>query len=418
MSLHFELWPVVLLERYVATVLRLVQGSTSITEDQVSVLRAMALASDLAGSREDSVTAFLGAVLASAEVEVAHDPAPPAPTPARAAPRVRWGRWTKEKVFDNATRIAASAADDGQQLLVGIGPSNEFPAVRRTLWRPSGPLGFWYDLGAPPSSEWITRSPEEIEALERRRPSSPKAPWYPVAHHVPVAHRLTTVAAVARDVDHRLVVVNTEDGETFSTRWNDGAWDADFARLGDLAGVVDSTATSYGPDHEEVFAVTREGTIHSTWCIRGGWSDWIPWQLPGGLRARAVATASRMEGHEELFVLGEDGMVRHRWRTEHGSWTPGDWDWPELGSRSGGERIAAAGTAAGMLVAAVGDWVRVRRYSGGRQDWLDWHDLGPTPGGGPARDVAVVRTDQEDLFTLIVLSGDGQLHRRHISLTP
>lgn len=352
MSLHFDLWPVEVRERYIATVRRLAGDSSSLSEEQLSVLRAMALESDLAGRPEDEVTTFLDGVISSAGVRVA----PGAPRRAgpgsaatlRGAPddASGWGTWaTSEDGFDDGTRLAA-----------------------------------WGDHGEPLVSTGLA------------------------------------LATVARDAQHRLVVWSDQQSGPFARRWHDGVWDEDSRRLGDLDSAIDAAGASACPEHEEVFAVTRDGALVSTWWVDGTWHDWASWQLPDGFVARAVAAASMWDGHEEVFALGEHGALVHRWRTDHGEWTPAEWS--DFGTRTGAERIAAAGTHQGTVVAVVGpERVEVRRFSAERMRWEDWHNLGQAPGGGPARDVTVTRADREDAVALVVLGADGRLHQRRISLT-
>lgn len=351
MTFSFELWPVELRERYVATVRLLAGDSSSLSEEQVAVLRAMALTSDLAGRPDDEVTTFLNGVIASAGATVALHVSPPQPgSGSPATPRgasdyaAGWGRWAEGEVFDDGTSIAAWG--DGE----------------------------------------------------------------------PIVHTGLAVATTARDAQHRLVVVVTNERSVpLARRWHDGAW-GDFKRLGDLGSVVDAAGVSACPEHEEVFAVTRDGSLFSTWCVDGTWHRWASWQLPNGFVARAVAAASMGRGHEEVITLGEDGALLHRWRTDHGDWVPPEWR--DFGRRPGAERIAAVGTPLGTLVALLGPGgVEVRRFSAEGRQWEDWHTLGQAPGVRPARDVAVTRTDQEDAVSLVVLDGDGQLHGRRISLT-
>jgi hypothetical protein len=89
-------------------------------------------------------------------------------------------------------------------------------------------------------------------------------------------------------------------------------------------------SSSAGPNHQEVFALAKMGRlIHSWWSHEDEWSEWAKIPLPqsdGYGPPVAIASHSRMPGHQELFLAYKRGPVFHKWRWNHSGWS----DWDEL----------------------------------------------------------------------------------------
>lgn len=434
MSLEFELWPSAAVHRFGEEVREAASPARVLAPgDAESINRRIRDA--YPEWAEGHRASFLEHVLANVEVvvaapktdgadEEASDPdrAQPVPRPAaararRAAPAARSPRWKKAVVVDGVRRIAATAGDDGKQMILAIQVPDghglpEEPLVRRTLWRPEGPVGFWYSMGAPPPTEWRQKTAQEQEwEAASFTAGGPKAPWMERRPAVEIPHDLTSLAAVARTADDRTVMVATPAGECFVRRWVRGEWDPRFSRLTPLDSIVDIAASSAGAEHEEIFAVTARGSVHSTYSIAGGeWTRWTHFPFPEGPRVIGVATASRCAGQQELIVLGYDGRLFHRWRVADSGWQPEGWS--DLGVVPGARRIAAGGSPGGLIVfVATAVSLHLRRYSTHLQGWEEWATIGPLPNGGDVADVAVVRDPDDSSATLIVLMQDGSLHR-------
>lgn len=433
MSLEFELWPGGAVQRFSEEVSAAAGSDRMLAADTAQTIR-MRISAEFPEWAEATCAALLDHVLTNVGVVEAPaaellagerrdaERARPATAPGkrsapakrtarRTQPASRVSRWRKEIVISHAQRIAASSSGDGPQMIVAIQAPDGGgrSTIRRTVWRPQGAVGFWYEIGSPPATEWREKSAGALEAEDAwRRTRSPMAP-YPRVVEIP--HALTSLGAISRTGHERAVIVGTPAGECFVSRWVRGEWYPRFSRLTPLDSIVDIAASSAGAEHEEIFAVTARGSVHSTYSIAGGeWTRWTHFPSPEGPGVIGVATASRCAGQQELVVLDYDGRLFHRWRVADSGWQPEGWS--ELGLVPGARRIAASGSPGGLIVfVATAVSLHLRRYSTHLQGWEEWATIGALPSGGDVADVAVVRDPDDSSATLIVLMQDGSLHR-------
>jgi hypothetical protein len=143
----------------------------------------------------------------------------------------------------------------------------------------------------------------------------------------------------------------------------------------------------------------------------GVWSGWQSLGRPGGQAAMAVAALARnKDGRLELFTVGGDGMVWHRWqRAPGGSWAA----WSSLGTPGGQHAPGVAAVARNKdgrleLFTVGGDgmvWHRWQRAPG-RRTWAPWSSLG-TPGGQHAPGGLVVARNIDGRLELFTVASDG-----------
>jgi hypothetical protein len=92
--------------------------------------------------------------------------------------------------------------------------------------------------------------------------------------------------------------------------------------------VYDPAAVSYGAGHVEVFVVGADNAVWHKWFMNGGWSGW---ESLGGHATSSPSAASLHYGHIDLFVRGSDMGLWHRYT----DWPGGiPWqNWSSLGGR-------------------------------------------------------------------------------------
>jgi hypothetical protein len=78
---------------------------------------------------------------------------------------------------------------------------------------------------------------------------------------------------------------------------------------------LDVAVTSGWPNHMEVFVLGLDGAVwHRWWIGTKGWSEaFLEFGRPFSTRADAIAAASLRHGHMEVQVRAADGRIRHVW---------------------------------------------------------------------------------------------------------
>lgn len=99
----------------------------------------------------------------------------------------------------------------------------------------------------------------------------------------------------------------------------------------------DPSAVSYGSGHVEVFVVGADNAVWHKWFINGAWSGW---ESLGGQATSSPSAASLHYGHIDLFVRGADMGLWHRWQ----DWPAGA-GWQNWSSLGGGLRSGPAAVA-------------------------------------------------------------------------
>ncbi|WP_454167877.1 hypothetical protein [Microbacterium lacticum] len=435
MSLEFELWPLEVVSRVGADVREAAGPAGSLSAEDARALRER-IGVEFPEWPDTARSSFLehvlrteGVTLSPAEGEGSHGPAADedAPRARPRQPRRQASRkpadpridWVEEAIPSSAKRLSAAAAGNGRQQILAIVPGAGHGEIRRTVWLPEGPGRFWHMLNTPGPTSWREKTPRELAADAERGRLARQFPkggvWVDSGPTVALPHDLTAVAVVVRSDNDRTAMISTAAGESFVTRWANGEWEPRYYQLDPLDAIVDTSASSAASDHEELFAVTSNGTVHSTYWTtgRGWWSPWTEFPVEGRPHLIGVATASRVAGHQELVVLSDDGHLFHRWRWAHSEWEPEFW-WT-FGHVPGAAQVAAAGSSGGLVVAVANhEGVYVRVYMSHRWEWGEWSLLGMPRGAEGIADLAVVRDHGDSSATVIALTDDGRLFRRTV----
>ena len=145
----------------------------------------------------------------------------------------------------------------------------------------------------------------------------------------------------------------------------------------------------------EVFVTGQDGMVRVAW-LDGSWHDWY---VLGGAQfsqAAGLAVTSRQPSNMEVFAIGQDGVVRVTWFD--GSWH----DWYVLGGaqfNQGANLAVVSRSPDTMEVFATGQdgMIRVNWFADGA--WHDWYVLGEAAFSQAARLTAAYRTSRTmDVF--------------------
>lgn len=164
---------------------------------------------------------------------------------------------------------------------------------------------------------------------------------------------------------------------------------------------------NYRPGHAEVFHV-HETSVEHAWTLDGGhsWSQWHPMQFD--IPILDVTAGSKGPGQEEVFALGEDGIIRHRWlivdpaTDQHDGWSHcQELSCPPLPRV---RQLAAASIAPGHLevfaVDATGQlWSRFYWSDKGWSEWSPWE----APGRLDGVQASAVRNPQDPATRAVLI---------------
>jgi hypothetical protein len=195
---------------------------------------------------------------------------------------------------------------------------------------------------------------------------------------------------------------------------NPGAWQHKGGKVSGL------TAVSWGPDRLDLFGSGIDGAIyHKAWA---GGPSWWPsdnpddWHKLGGVTRDVPVAVSWAPNRLDLFVVGGDNAVYHKWWAGGPSWGPSDNpnDWHKLGGTTK-ERPAVVSWGKDRLdifVTGLDGAIYHKAWDGGPSWWPsddpnDWHKLGGSAAGSPA--AVSWAKDRLDLF---VRGGDGAVYHK------
>lgn len=156
----------------------------------------------------------------------------------------------------------------------------------------------------------------------------------------------------------------------------------------------------------ELFALGSDGAIHHRWQTEADhpFADWS--SLGGGL-AGAPVVGSSADGRLELFALGGDGSIQHRWQVGAGTWSDA---WASLGLVDGGfvgEPFVARNADGRLEVFARTPGGRIfSKWQGAASSAFvgDWFPLGDDAASDP-----VVASNRDGRLEAFVKGGDGSL---------
>ncbi|RKT53698.1 hypothetical protein [Saccharothrix australiensis] len=117
-------------------------------------------------------------------------------------------------------------------------------------------------------------------------------------------------ATVARGGGVANVYVRGGDGALWQLSWDGTRWGA-WQRHNDGFALGSAVAvSSFGADHEQLFARGTDGLLHQKyWTRTGGWSSWASLGRPSPGFVDAPATVARGGGVANVYVRGGDGAL-------------------------------------------------------------------------------------------------------------
>lgn len=170
------------------------------------------------------------------------------------------------------------------------------------------------------------------------------------------------------------VFVRTRGGHLFHT-WSNGAsddWNA-LADLGDGASCGLAAGFWSWKGYAEVFVPKPDATTAHTWLDLN--SGWVPLQDFGGSGFAHLTTLAWGDGRLEVFALGADEAIWHRWWTGDATgWS----DWASMGGTfATGPSAILWGDGHTELFATDASGVAWHRWSGETPGgWFDWAAMG------------------------------------------
>lgn len=173
---------------------------------------------------------------------------------------------------------------------------------------------------------------------------------------------------------HAEIFVRAKNGDLVHT-WSKGTSDDwnDFHIID--TGAECGLAGAFWPTkgYGEVFSPKADGsTQHTELIIGDGWSDL---QDFGGSGLSQLSTLAWPDGHIEVFALGDDGAIWHRfWNQGAGAWS----EWESMGGDMAiGPTAILWGDGHAELFAVDAAGTAWHRWSGDFPGgWADWHALG------------------------------------------
>jgi phosphatidylserine/phosphatidylglycerophosphate/cardiolipin synthase-like enzyme len=278
---------------------------------------------------------------------------------------------------------------------------------------------------------FVRGADQNLYHIWKLSPSGDWSNWEPFSDDL--GRRTLGDASVLLAGDGRLEVFVRGDDNVLYHKWqvapNDGwsEWESfshEYRNLG--TEVVGAVAVGINEDGRlEVFARGGDHVLYHIWKLSPS-GEWSEWNSISGDLGRAVAddpaVALAGDGRLELFVLGDDGVLYHRWQT-----APND-DWSDWESFSRNYRDIGTGV---VGVAAVGlDQDRcldvVARGADGALhhirkldpsgEWSDWQSMQGLS-GAPQSDPSIV-ANADGRLEAFVLGADGGLYHSWQTMVP
>jgi hypothetical protein len=147
----------------------------------------------------------------------------------------------------------------------------------------------------------------------------------------------------------------------------DGVWQ--WISLGGVChGAVTAVERNFGGI--ELFIVGADNALWHKWSTDSGWSHW---DCLGGVLTGNIAIESNLEGYPEVFVRGPDNAC---WRRRHlikGGWK----EWESMGGCMNGDPVAAKGSDGRLEVFSIGMDNELYHMSqnGLEEPWSPWRSV-------------------------------------------
>jgi hypothetical protein len=173
----------------------------------------------------------------------------------------------------------------------------------------------------------------------------------------------------------------------------------------------------------EFFATTTDGTLWHRWqtAPSNGWSDYDSLAAPptgGNALSVTPAVASNLDGRLELFIVGADSALWHRWQTApNNGWS----DWSSLDAPSGVELVHLPPTLAPnadgrlelFIIGSDGTLWHLWQTTP-NNGWSSWETMGsPAQAGFSQTSIPAVGRSADGRFDLFAVGTDGALWHRY-----
>jgi hypothetical protein len=236
--------------------------------------------------------------------------------------------------------------------------------------------------------------------------------------------------AVAANADGRLEFFAATTDGTLWHRWQtapSNGW-SDYGSFGALPtggnAVPGTPAVASNQDGRlELFVVGADSALWHRWqtAPNNGWSDWSPLNAPSGVQLVPLppTLALSADGRLELFITGSDGALWHRWQTApNNGWS----DWETMNTPAQAQFSMASTPAVGRSadgrfeLFAVGTdadlWHRYQTAAG--NGWSgSWEAMGTPPGDTfSQQSTPAIAPDDDGRLELFVMGSGGTLYHR------
>lgn len=174
----------------------------------------------------------------------------------------------------------------------------------------------------------------------------------------------------------------------------------------------------------EVFSIGDDHNVWHRWeaTVNDGWNaNWVSLSKPSGTNAKSISVGRNQDGRLEVFAPGADNVLYHIWQVSPG----GGWStWQSMGKPAGvniwSENVAVERNSDGRMELFVTGtdgamWHRWQTTPNGT--WGDWSSLSYPPGTS-LRNHVVGRYQDKGLgvFAVDILSPNGNIwHRQQVN---
>ncbi len=192
-----------------------------------------------------------------------------------------------------------------------------------------------------------------------------------------VSHAPNRLHVFVRDTNRKLRV----------KEFDNSGWDTSWVHLGNETLASDPTAVSWGQNHVAIFAKHDDGSVRvKTW----NGTSYSAWVNLGGYSKGPIEAVSWQSGRLDVFTVGLDGALYHKWFRD-GSWFgEADGTWERLGGYIVGKPAVVSWGPNRIDIFAKGlDNGLYHKYWNGGPNWLpanqdgSWESMGGSVIGHP-----------------------------------
>lgn len=256
----------------------------------------------------------------------------------------------------------------------------------------------------------------QIVRIYQTSPNSGWSSWIDMDH--PTCNSLYN-PHVGVNSDGRLDMLAVADDGNLYHRWeltSGGSWTSNWTSLGAPSGLSTSMLMAIGNNADgriALFIKASNNEIYHLWQDTASnlsiWSSWTGFGKPPVTSLSDPALGQNQDGRLEVFVVGSDGKLYHKWQVAPNSYWSSSWTglgMPSTASLVGRARISR--TSDGRLVAfAVANdgalWSLAQTQANGT--WGSWTSLGK-PSGSSLDSIPDLAVAQNKNGTLVIAAVD------------